>query len=167
MANRMPAVENKQTLHQSQRIAGTKAPWFESTDQHGAVISTATLAGKRFLLCFFPKSNTPPCTSQACSLRDAAAEFAAKDVTVIGVSADNVLVQTSWADAHALPFSLLADVDLTIVKAYDVWGPKEIAGRWFDGIVRTSFLVDAEGVIERVFHRPHTKKHGAEVLAKI
>lgn len=116
------------------------------------------------MLYFYPKDNTPPCTAQACNLRDNFTRFQEQGIDIVGVSADNELSHAEFSDKHNLPFSILADTDLAIIKAYDVWGMKDIAGRYFEGIVRTSFLIDAKGVIEEVITKVSTTQHSGQII---
>ncbi len=157
-------VANKPALHHTSLRAGMPAPFFEGINQQGQLISLRSFTGRRLLLYFYPKDNTPPCTAQACNLRDHYSELGKNGISIVGVSADNELSHAEFSDKHQLPFSILADTDLAIIKAYDVWGMKDIAGRFFEGIVRTSFLIDEHGIIERVINNVSTSKHADQIL---
>ncbi|KAA9327734.1 thioredoxin-dependent thiol peroxidase [Hymenobacter busanensis] len=143
---------------------GDAAPAFEALDQHGNAIRLADLRGQRVALYFYPKDDTPGCTAQACSLRDNEAQLKAAGVTVLGVSTDDVASHQRFAQKYELPFSLLADPDRKLVEAYDVWQEKKNYGKTYWGTVRTTFLIDAEGKIERIIRRPDTKEHAAQLL---
>lgn len=150
--------------HSTSLKAGTKAPAFSSRDQHGAIISLKDLKGKKVVLYFYPKDNTPTCTLEACSLRDEHAYLAKKNYTVIGVSADDEKMHKKFATKYDLPFSLLADTTMDIIKAYDVWGTKKFMGRIYDGIIRTTFIIDENGTISEVITNVKSKEHGKQVL---
>lgn len=150
--------------HSTSLKAGTKAPAFSAKDQHGATISLKDLKGKKVVLYFYPKDNTPTCTLEACSLRDEHAYLAKKNYTVIGVSADDEKMHKKFADKYDLPFSLLADTSMNIIKAYDVWGTKKFMGRIYDGIIRTTFIIDERGTISEVITEVKSKEHGKQVL---
>ena len=140
------------------------APWFNGTDQTGKEINLNTFEGKCLLLYFYPKNNTPPCTNQACSTRDGYTSLQNANIEVVGVSADDQLSQSIFATQYELPYSLIADTSLKIIKAYNVWGLKNIAGRQFEGIVRTSFIIGKDKLIKNVILQPKTMKHGQQVL---
>jgi peroxiredoxin Q/BCP len=143
---------------------GDQAPDFEAQDQHGNTVRLADLRGQRVALYFYPKDDTPGCTAQACSLRDGEAQLRAAGVTVLGVSTDDVASHKRFAEKFELPFSLLADPDKKLVEAYGVWQEKKNYGRTYWGTVRTTFLIDAEGRIERIIRRPDTKNHAEQLL---
>ncbi|WP_345224674.1 thioredoxin-dependent thiol peroxidase [Hymenobacter koreensis] len=143
---------------------GDAAPNFEALDQHGHSIRLADLRGQRVALYFYPKDDTPGCTAQACSLRDNEAQLKAAGVTVLGVSTDDVASHQRFAQKYELPFSLLADPERKLVEAYGVWQEKKNYGKTYWGTVRTTFLIDADGKIERVIKRPDTKEHAAQLL---
>ena len=141
------------------------APWFEGQDQNGNTISLKSFEGKNILLYFYPKDDTLPCINQACSLREGYVSLMEKNIVVVGVSADNQLSHSVFAEQHHLPFSLLADTELKTIKAYDVWGLKNIAGRHFEGIVRTSFIIGADSTIKHIVFNPNTKNDAKEIIA--
>jgi peroxiredoxin Q/BCP len=145
---------------------GDKAPVFKGVDQSGKIISLADLKGKKVILYFYPKDMTPGCTAQACNLRDNYSALLKKGFAVVGVSTDGEKSHQKFADKYDLPFPLLADEDHTIVNQYGVWGEKKFMGRVYDGTHRTTFLINEEGVIDRIISKPDTKNHTEEILAK-
>lgn len=151
--------------HSTSLKAGDKAPAFSGHDQNGKRISLADLKGKKVVLYFYPKDNTPTCTLEACSLRDEHTFLARKNYVVLGVSADDEKMHKKFATKYELPFSLLADTNMEIIKAYDVWGTKKFMGRVYDGIIRTTFIIDEKGIISGVITDVKSKEHGKQVLA--
>jgi peroxiredoxin Q/BCP len=145
---------------------GDKAPGFSGVNQQGATISLADFKGKKLAVYFYPKDNTPGCTAQACSIRDHHTELLDKGISVVGVSADSVKSHVKFVEKFDLPFSLLADEDHTILQQFGVWGPKKFMGREFDGIHRTTFLINEEQVIVGIIDKPNTKEHAQEILSK-
>jgi peroxiredoxin Q/BCP len=143
---------------------GSKAPQFKGVDQDGNVLSLADLKGKKVILYFYPRDNTPGCTAQACNLRDNYSLLLEKGFQVIGVSADTVKSHKKFETKFSLPFPLIADEDKKIVALYGVWGEKKFMGRTFEGIHRTTFLIDEAGKIKKIITRPHTQNHAEEVL---
>lgn len=143
---------------------GLPAPDFTLSDQDGVTHTLSSYKGKRVLIYFYPKDDTPGCTKQACAIRDADPDFKKLNVVVLGVSADSVKSHKKFAEKYGLAFPLLADEDKTVVQAYGVWGRKKFMGREYDGIFRTSFLISPEGVIEKVYENVKPEKHADEVL---
>jgi peroxiredoxin Q/BCP len=143
---------------------GDKAPNFEALDNKGNTISLADYSGKKLVLFFYPKASTPGCTAEACDLRDNYESFLAKGYAILGASADTAKRQQNWIDKHNLPFPLLADEDKTVINAFGVWGPKKFMGKEYDGIHRTTFVIDANGIIEDVITKVKTKAHAAQIL---
>ncbi|MBC6609868.1 thioredoxin-dependent thiol peroxidase [Hymenobacter sp. BT507] len=139
--------------------AGDTAPAFTATDQDGNTVSLSDFRGKKVALYFYPKDDTPGCTAQACNLRDHQEELTAKNVQVLGVSTDSEASHKKFALKYDLPFPLLADTDKQLVEAYGVWQEKKNYGRAYMGIVRTTFLIDEEGLIEKVIKKVDTKNH--------
>jgi len=139
--------------------AGDTAPAFTATDQDGNTVSLSDFQGKKVALYFYPKDDTPGCTAQACNLRDHQEELTAKNVQVLGVSTDSEASHKKFALKYDLPFPLLADTDKKLVEAYGVWQEKKNYGRAYMGIVRTTFLIDEQGVIEKVITKVDTKNH--------
>jgi peroxiredoxin Q/BCP len=133
-------------------------------DQEGQAVSLANYGGRKLVLYFYPKDDTPGCTAEACSLRDAQAELRASGYDVLGVSTDDVRSHQRFAAKYKLPFRLLADVDRSVVNAYGVWRQKKFMGREFMGIVRTTFIIDEQGRIERVIRDVDTADHAQQVL---
>ncbi len=144
--------------------AGDAAPSFTATLQDGSSVSLADYAGKRLVLFFYPKDDTPGCTAAACSLRDGFGELQAAGFELLGVSPDSVKKHQKFIDKYDLPMPLAADEDHQIMDAYGVWGPKKFMGREYDGVHRTTFVIDAGGRIERVFTKVNTKSHAEQVL---
>ena len=143
---------------------GQPAPDFAAPDQYGNPISLSSLRGKKVALYFYPKDDTPGCTAQACNLRDHQAELTAGNIQVVGVSADSAASHQKFALKYELPFPLLPDPDKAIATAYGVWQEKKNYGKTYMGIVRTTFLIDENGLIERVIKRPDTKEHTAQLI---
>jgi peroxiredoxin Q/BCP len=141
-----------------------KAPAFESFDQHGGAFSSTTLIGKKFVLYFYPKDLTPGCTAQACNLRDNYAELQAQGIEIIGVSMDDVNLHTRFINKYELPFTLLADTDRKVIETFGVWGYKKFMGKEYDGIHRTTFVVNEAGTIIGIIDKPNTKDHTREIL---
>lgn len=154
----------KFVAHSTFLKAGDKAPAFSAKDQSGKTISLADLSGKNIVLYFYPKDNTPGCTMEACSLRDEHKYLTKKNFVVLGVSADDEKMHKKFATKYELPFSLLADTDMKIIKAYDVWGTKKIMGRIYDGIIRTTFIINEKGIISNIITDVKTKEHGKQIL---
>jgi thioredoxin-dependent peroxiredoxin len=143
---------------------GDAAPLFSATDQHGNAISLESLKGKKIVLYFYPKDDTPGCTAEACNLRDNHSELIKQGYVVIGVSPDPVAKHEKFTQKYELPFSLLPDTDKKIIQAYGVWGPKKFMGKSYDGVYRTTFVIDENGLIEKVFTQVDTKEHTAQIL---
>ena len=146
---------------------GTTAPDFTLPDQDGAPHTLSGARGSWVLLYFYPKDDTPGCTQQACAIRDAAPDFSALSATVFGISPDSVASHRKFADKYGLPFTILADESKEVARAYGVWGPKKFMGREYEGVLRTSFLVDPQGVIARVYENVKPAEHAALVLADL
>jgi peroxiredoxin Q/BCP len=143
---------------------GDKAPLFEGVNQNNETIKSTNLLGKKIVVFFYPKASTPGCTAEACDLRDNYKRFLDKNYEVIGVSADSVKKQKSFSDKNKLPYSLIADEDKKIINAFGVWGPKKFMGREFDGIHRTTFVIDENGNIENIITKVKTKEHTEQLL---
>ncbi len=143
---------------------GDKAPNFESVDEKGNTIKLSDYAGKKLVLFFYPKASTPGCTAEACDLRDNYQAFLAKGYDVLGVSADSARRQQNFSTKNELPFPLLADENKEVINAFGVWGPKKFMGREYDGIHRTTFVIDEKGVIEEVITKVKTKEHANQIL---
>ncbi|WP_299104213.1 thioredoxin-dependent thiol peroxidase [uncultured Tenacibaculum sp.] len=143
---------------------GDTAPNFEAKDEKGAVRKLSDYKGKKLVLFFYPKASTPGCTAEACNLRDNYESFLAQGYEILGVSADSAKRQQNWINKHELPFPLLADEEKEVINAFGVWGPKKFMGREYDGIHRTTFVIDENGVIEDVIAKVKTKEHTAQIL---
>ena len=143
---------------------GDKAPDFSSKDQNGNTVSLADFKGKRIVLYFYPKDDTPGCTKEACSFRDADDIFRAKDITVLGVSTDSEKSHQKFISKFQLPFDLLADTDKKIVEDYGVWGEKNMYGKKYMGTFRKTFLIDGDGKIVKIFEKVNVAAHADEVL---
>ena len=143
---------------------GSVVPSFETQDQDENRVTNKDLIGKKSIVFFYPRANTPGCTAEACNLRDHYKTLQDKGYQLFGVSADSSKKQKSFADKHDLPFPLLADEDKSVINAFGVWGPKKFQGREYDGIHRTTFLIDEEGKVEKVISKVKTKDHAAQIL---
>jgi peroxiredoxin Q/BCP len=143
---------------------GDKAPDFSAFDEKGNKISLVDYQGKKLVLFFYPKASTPGCTVEACNLRDNYQTFLAKGYDVLGVSADSAKRQQNFINKNELPFPLLADEDKAVIEAFGIWGPKKFMGREYDGIHRTTFVIDENGVIEDVISKVKTKEHTNQIL---
>ena len=146
---------------------GERAPDFTATTDAGEQISLSSLRGKKVVLYFYPRDNTPGCTQEACDFRDREEALAAKDAVVLGVSTDSVKSHQNFKAKHALPFTLLADPDKELVSAYGVYREKKQYGRSFMGTVRTTFVIDEEGTIANVFNSVKVKGHADAVLESL
>ncbi|MCH7607334.1 MAG: thioredoxin-dependent thiol peroxidase [Chloroflexi bacterium] len=146
---------------------GEKAPEFTAVTDTGAEISLSSLRGKKVVLYFYPRDNTPGCTTEACDFRDRAEALAAKDAVVLGVSTDTVASHEKFKAKYDLPFTLLADPDKELVSAYGVYQEKKQYGRSFMGTVRTTFVIDEGGTITSVFEKVKVKDHADAVLASL
>eukprot|EP01136_Pigoraptor_vietnamica_P024040 Opistho-1_new@6726 len=143
---------------------GSKAPGFKALDQNGNAISLADFKGKKVILYFYPKDDTPTCTIQACNLRDNFALLKKKGYQIVGVSVDDVKSHKKFVEKHDLPFPLVADEDKKIVDKYNLWGEKKFMGRTYMGTTRTTFLIDEEGKIVKIIDKPESKNHTEEIL---
>jgi peroxiredoxin Q/BCP len=143
---------------------GTVAPDFTAPDQHSQPFTLSSLRGQKVALYFYPKDDTPGCTAQACNLRDNEAQLVAQGIRVVGVSTDDAASHQKFASKYELAFPLVADADKSIVQAYGVWQEKKNYGKTYWGTVRTTFLLDENGVIERIIKRPDTKNHAAQLV---
>ena len=147
--------------------AGMKAPSFTLYDQNGNSVSLSDFLGKRVVLYFYPKDNTPGCTRQACAFAATYEQFRKKDVVVIGISRDSVASHAKFAEKHGLPFIILADPDRVAIEAYGVWQEKKTCGKVGMGVVRTTFLIDPSGMIECVMPKVKPDTNAAEILAML
>jgi peroxiredoxin Q/BCP len=143
---------------------GDKAPVFKGKDQSGKELTLTDLKGKKVILYFYPKDMTPGCTAQACNLRDNYDALLKKGYAVVGVSIDGEKSHQKFAEKYDLPFPLLADDNKEIVTQYGVFGEKQMMGKIYDGVYRTTFLINENGVIDKIIKKPDTKNHTEEIL---
>ena len=143
---------------------GDKAPDFTVNDQDGNTISSKDYKGKKWIVFFYPKANTPGCTAEACNLRDNYKKLQKEGYELLGVSADSDKRQKNFKEKYDFPFPLLADENKEIIIGFGVWGPKRFMGREFDGIHRKTFIIDENGIITRVIDKVKTKDHAAQIL---
>lgn len=143
---------------------GDRAPGFTSSDQNGNAVDLKDYKGKRIVLYFYPKDDTPGCTKEACSFRDADDVFKAKGIKVLGVSTDDEKSHQKFISKFQLPFDLLADTDKSIVEAYGVWGEKSMYGKKYMGTIRKTFLIGEDGKIVKIFDKVNVAEHADEVL---
>ena len=144
--------------------AGDNVPEFTATDQDGNSVSLSDYKGKKLVVFFYPKANTPGCTAEACNLRDHYKELQDAGYSLLGVSADSQKKQSNFRDKYEFPFPLLADEDRSVIETFGVWGPKKFMGREYDGIHRKTFIIDGAGTVERVIDKVKTKDHAAQIL---
>ena len=143
---------------------GNPAPTFSLPDQSGKIHKLSDYKGKYVLLYFYPKDDTPGCTTEACTIRDAWSKFKKAKLVVLGVSVDSVKSHDKFVKKYDLPFTLLADEDKKVVHAYNVWGPKTFMGKLYQGTARSSFLIDPKGKIAKIYEKVKPDKHAEEVL---
>ena len=143
---------------------GTKAPEFTLCDQKGNSVSLSDFLGKKVVLYFYPRDNTPGCTRQACAFAAAYEDFKSRDVVVIGISKDSVASHLKFAQKHDLPFILLSDPELQAIQAYGVWQEKKLYGKFSMGVVRSTFIIDEQGQIEKVMPKVKPDTNAAEIL---
>ncbi len=144
--------------------AGDKVPEFSAKDQDGNTISLNDFTNKKLIVFFYPRANTPTCTTEACNLRDHYAELRSAGYELLGVSDDSQRKQLNFKKKFNFPFPLLADEDHQVVEAFGVWGSKKFMGRVFDGIHRKTFIIDENGVVEKVIDKVKAKEHAAQIL---
>jgi peroxiredoxin Q/BCP len=144
---------------------GDPAPDFTTTDQHGNPLTLSDYRGRKVVLYFYPKDDTPGCTAQACSLRDNYAELKQAGYEVLGVSVDPDTSHQKFITKYDLPFSLVADTDKSVVEAYNVWQEKSMYGRTYMGTVRKTFLIDENGLIANIIEKIDTKNHAQQILS--
>jgi thioredoxin-dependent peroxiredoxin len=143
---------------------GSKAPAFKAKDQNGKTISLADYKGKKVVLYFYPEDDTPTCTIEACNLRDNYYLLSKEGFTVLGVSPDDVLKHKKFEKKYDLPFTLLADPEHKIIDKYGVWGEKNLYGRKYMGLYRTTFLIDEKGIIRKIFKKPRSAQHSEDIV---
>lgn len=143
---------------------GTKAPEFTLEDKDGNKVSMSDFKGKKVVIYFYPKDNTPGCTRQACAFRNAYEGFKNNDIVVIGISKDSIKSHQKFAEKHELPFILLSDPDLIAIKSFDVWKEKKMYGKTALGVVRATYIVDESGIIEKVFEKAKPDTNAQDIL---
>jgi peroxiredoxin Q/BCP len=143
---------------------GDKVPNFTSIDEQGQTVSLQDFKGKKLIVFFYPKANTPGCTVEACNLRDHYKELQKQGYALLGVSADSVSKQLNFKNKYDFPFPLLADEDKTVIDTFGVWGPKKFMGKEYDGIHRMTFIINEDGVVDRVIDKVKTKDHASQIL---
>jgi peroxiredoxin Q/BCP len=143
---------------------GDKAPDFSGFDQDNKFHQLEDYKGKKLVVFFYPKANTPGCTAEACDLRDNYERFQANNYALLGVSADSEKAQLKFKEKFSFPFPLLADEDKSVIQAFGVWGPKKFMGREYDGIHRTTFVINENGIIDEVITSVKTKAHSNQIL---
>jgi peroxiredoxin Q/BCP len=144
---------------------GDQAPDFSGTDQKGKKVSLSDFRGRKVIVYFYPQDDTPTCTTEACNLRDHHAQLKRAGFVVLGISPDNEKSHKKFAGKYDLPFTLIADPENKIINQYDVWGQKQLFGREYMGVLRTTFLIDENGIIRHVFEKPKSSEHAEEILA--
>jgi thioredoxin-dependent peroxiredoxin len=143
---------------------GDKAPEFQANDQDGKSISLQAFRGIKVVLYFYPKDDTPGCTAEACDLRDNYDAFLKKGFEVIGVSGDNEASHRKFREKHKLPFPLISDTDRKVLKAYGAWGEKSMYGKIFQGVIRMTFVISEDGIIENIIEKVKTKEHSKQIF---
>ncbi|HZG00450.1 MAG TPA: thioredoxin-dependent thiol peroxidase [Chitinophagales bacterium] len=143
---------------------GDKAPNFKGKDQNGDTVQLADFKGKKLILFFYPKDDTPGCTATACNLRDNNKELLKKGFAIVGISADDEASHRKFADKYNLPFPLIADTDKKMLEAYEAWGEKNLYGKISTGVLRKTYVIDENGVIEKIFKRVQTDNHTEQIL---
>lgn len=146
--------------------AGDKAPSFEAKDQNGNIVKLSDYKGKKLILYFYPKDNTPTCTTEACNYKDNYSMLSKKGYEVIGVSADSEKKHQNFIAKFDLPFTLISDIDMKVINAYGVYGPKKFMGKISDSIHRETFLINEKGIIEKVIEKVKSKDAAEQVLAE-
>ncbi len=148
----------------TQLTAGMPAPHFEGTDQNGKTVKLSSFLGKKVVLYFYPKDDTPGCTAEACNLRDNYDEFLKKGFIVLGVSPDSEKSHLKFSGKYNLPFPLIADPEKKILSAYGAYGEKLMYGKKVTGVIRTTFIIDEKGIIEKVIKKVDTKEHATQIF---
>ena len=143
---------------------GETVPTFSVSDDKGNTQQLSDYKGQKLIVFFYPKASTPGCTAEACDLRDHFKELQEAGYALLGVSADSEKKQSNFSEKHDLPFPLLADEEKQVINSFGVWGPKKFMGREYDGIHRMTFIIDENGVVERVIEKVKTKVHAAQIL---
>jgi peroxiredoxin Q/BCP len=147
--------------------SGDPAPSINAVDQDGNPVTLESLKGKKVVLYFYPKDDTPGCTAEACDLRDHYREFQEKGYEILGVSADSEASHQKFISKYDLPFRLISDVDKKILKDYDAWGEKKMYGKTYEGILRKTFVINEEGLIEKIIEKVKTKEHSRQIFGEL
>lgn len=145
---------------------GDKAPDFNCKNEKGEFVKLSDFKGKKLVLFFYPKDMTPGCTAEACNLSDNYSKFLSEGFEILGVSADDEKRHVKFIEKHNLPYSLLADIDKKVINDYGIWGPKKFMGKEYDGIHRTTFVINGKGVIEKIFEKVKTKEHAQQIFSE-
>jgi peroxiredoxin Q/BCP len=146
---------------------GDQAPDFKLLDQNNKEVTLAGLKGKKVIIYFYPKDDTPGCTSEACNFRDNHQYWIDKGYTVVGISPDSVKSHQNFISKYELPFTLLADQEKNVIKAYGAWGPKKLYGKEYEGLIRSTFVLNEKGVVEEIFSKVNTKEHTEQIIKKL
>lgn len=146
---------------------GSKAPELGIADQNGNIVNISEYSGKKLVVYFYPKDNTPGCTAEACSLRDGFEGLKAKNIEILGISADSSKSHQLFAQKHQLPFRLLSDADKKVLKAWEAWGEKKMYGKTYEGIIRKTYIIDEKGIIAHIIEKVDTKNHAAQIIEVI
>jgi peroxiredoxin Q/BCP len=146
---------------------GTTAPDFTTVDQAGNIITLSKLKGQKIILYFYPKDDTPGCTAEACSLRDNYILLKEKGYYIFGVSPDKAASHNKFIDKYKLPFPLIPDTDKIILNAYGVWGSKKMLGKSYEGVIRTTFVIDEKGIIQKIITKVDTKDHAGQLVKEL
>jgi len=154
----------KITPHVTSLKPGMSVPYFEGIDQNGNKITSNDLLGRKYVLYFYPKDNTPGCTKEACNIRDNYQKFLDAGYTVYGVSADSIESHKNFIEKYQLPFSLISDTEKNIIRAFDVWGKKQFMGKIHEGIIRTTFVINEDGIISDVITKVDVDNHAEQIL---
>lgn len=144
--------------------AGDKAPDFKVVNQNNVEVSLGDFKGKKLILFFYPKDNTPGCTAESCNLRDNYSQLNSLGFEILGVSADSIESHQKFIAKYDLPFDLLSDTNRELIQSFGVWGPKKFMGKEYEGIHRTTFIIDENGIVEKVFSKVKTKEHSEQIL---
>ena len=146
---------------------GDRAPAISAPDENGDLITLEEFRGKKLVLYFYPKDNTPGCTAEACDLRDNYAKFMDEGFEIIGVSADTQESHTKFKTKYDLPFRLISDEDHRVLKDYDAWGEKKMYGKSYMGVLRKTFIINEEGMVEKIIEKVKTKEHSKQIFAEL
>jgi len=146
---------------------GDSAPAIKARDENGELITLEEYRGKKVVLFFYPKDNTPGCTAEACDLRDNYSQFLEQGFEIIGVSADSEKSHINFKSKHKLPFRLISDVDRKVLQDYDAWGEKKMYGKSYMGILRKTYIINEEGYVEKIIEKVKTKEHSKQIFAEL